>query len=558
MKKLLLSLLATFICTLTLHSAENEYDVYLLIGQSNMAGRGLFEESDTIGNIDGVWLLDSDGIPVKASSPLNKYSSIRKDLKIQGYGPGEIFSRTMHNRTGRKILLVVNAKGGSSIKQWLPGAKDGFYEEAVRRTRQAMKYGNLRAILWQQGETDIQRATPDYAGKFAMMMTSLRQALDAPGIPVAVGQPGRWGWETPEKIDNFNDSIIPQMCRLVDNCHEVSSYRLGRRYKEKVRDPHFSRDAQRELGRRYADVIIPLTDSVYVTKYPGNRNAAISFTFDDGDEEHATLVAPELEKRGFRGTFWIIGSTTDRGDSIRPRATWAQLRKMAENGHEISNHSWTHGKLVLMTPREISLEISKNDSAITHNVGIRPVTFCYPYNATTPVLRELASANRVGTRLHQFATGQQNNKATPEKLSGWVDDVIEAGDWGVTMGHGINVGYDKWYEPQMLWDMFDYVKSKEKDVWVAPFKDVAAYRELRDNTVITLSGDKGHMVLHTRCDLDKNLFNIPLTIAVKGNWANVTPKASTPTGEIPVRVEGDLLLFDTVPGTGEYHIIMKE
>lgn len=556
MKKLIWSVLMMLFTGVALHGSESnkEYDVYLMIGQSNMAGRGLFEESDTVGTIDGVWLLDSDGVPVKASSPLNRYSTIRKDLSLQGYGPGEVFSKTMHNRTGRKILLVVNAKGGSSILQWLPGASGGFLDEAIRRTRQALQHGTLRGILWQQGETDIQRSTEDYAGKFNAMITSLRQELGATDIPVAVGQPGRWQWESNEKIKTFIDSIMPQMCSITDNCHPVSSFRLTRRYKDKIRDPHFSRKAQMELGRRYADAIIPQIDSIYVTKYQGNRNAAISFTFDDGDEEHASLVAPELEKRGFRGTFWIIGRTTDSGDPERPRASWSQLRKMAENGHEISNHSWSHGKLVLMTPQEISREIAMNDSAIEHNVGVRPVTFCYPFNATTPILEKLASANRVGTRLHQFATGQQNNKATPEKLQGWIEDIIAAGDWGVTMGHGINVGYDKWYDPQVLWDMFDYVKSKEKDIWVATFRDVAAYREQRDHTHIASFRDKGCITLRMECNLDETLFNVPLTVAVKGDWDSAKPRAIITSGEIDTRVEGDLLLFETIPGVYEYKI----
>lgn len=42
---------------------------------------------------------------------------------------------------------------------------------------------------------------------------------------------------------------------------------------------------------------------VYVAKYKHDKICAISYTFDDGLAEHYTIVFPELEKRGFKGTF---------------------------------------------------------------------------------------------------------------------------------------------------------------------------------------------------------------------------------------------------------------
>lgn len=44
--------------------------------------------------------------------------------------------------------------------------------------------------------------------------------------------------------------------------------------------------------------------NVYVARYKQDKACAISYTFDDGLAEHYTLVAPQLEKRGFRGTFY--------------------------------------------------------------------------------------------------------------------------------------------------------------------------------------------------------------------------------------------------------------
>ena len=85
--------------------------------------------------------------------------------------------------------------------------------------------------------------------------------------------------------------------------------------------------------------------NVSVAKYRHDKVCAISYTFDDGLAEHYTLAAPQLEQRGFRGTFFINGSKVNKDErhiKDTTRVTWPQLKEMAEKGHEISNHGWAH------------------------------------------------------------------------------------------------------------------------------------------------------------------------------------------------------------------------
>ena len=104
---------------------------------------------------------------------------------------------------------------------------------------------------------------------------------------------------------------------------------------------------------------------VHVAKYRQDKACAISYTFDDGLAEHFTVAAPELEKRGFRGTFWVCGYYTEQGASSKlPRMTWDELRKMAKNGHEISNHSWTHKNAKRLTLEQVRMEIISTISAL--------------------------------------------------------------------------------------------------------------------------------------------------------------------------------------------------
>ena len=509
-----LQLLVCLMSVFAVMQAKADYDVYLLIGQSNCAGRGPMISSDTTDAIPGVYLLNNKGKAEEAIAPLNRYSNIRKDMKVQGIGIGVGFGAKMHRWTNRKVLLVQNARGGSSIVSWTPGSPDGYADSAIVRARQALKYGRLKAIVWHQGETDTQKGmtTGEYVERFSKLIAYLRAELNAPDVPVTVGEIGQWEWTSMRDIRHFNDTTLAEVCKAVPNCAKVSSDRLPRRFKDKPRDPHFSRQAEIELGERYARNLLPRVQEVYVAPYRDNKPAAISFTYDDGLMEHYTMVAPELEKRGFRGTFWIIGNMVGVNDTVSPRLTWDKVREMHQRGHEMSSHSWSHPHLTRLSKDSLLREILMNDSAIERATGVRPRTFCYPYNGFNDLVLKLTRNGRVGTRTHQVGHGQQNNKTTPEKLTAWLHDVIEQGEWGVTMTHGITRGYDKWYHPEVLWNFYDEVKAREDSVWVATFAEVAAYQSERDNTLLKVSRGKHHITVRTKYCADKRLFHEPLTL----------------------------------------------
>ena len=96
---------------------NNDYDVYLLIGQSNMAATNKMKllPSDTTEIIPGVWLLNDKDIPEPAKNPLNRYSSVTSN--DGGLGLGTSFGKKISAKTNRKVLLVVNALGGTEIEQ---------------------------------------------------------------------------------------------------------------------------------------------------------------------------------------------------------------------------------------------------------------------------------------------------------------------------------------------------------------------------------------------------------------------------------------------------------
>ena len=164
--------------------AEEKMGLYLLIGQSNMAGRAPISKKDE-GVIERCFLLNGEDKFEPAKNPLNRYSTIRKGLNMQKMNPGYSFSKAMLKEDSRMTVgLVVNAKGGSSIKQWTRDAK--FYQEALQRMKAAMEKGELKGVLWHQGETD--HKDPEYLDKLKELVENLRKDLELPKLPFVAGQ----------------------------------------------------------------------------------------------------------------------------------------------------------------------------------------------------------------------------------------------------------------------------------------------------------------------------------------------------------------------------------
>ena len=205
--------------------------------------------------MQNVYLLNAEDQFELAVNPLNRYSTIGRGLTGEYLGPVYSCAKAMASKK-HPVGLIVNARGGTSIRSWLKSTeKTGglYYNEALRRTKEAMKYGKLKAIIWHQGEADCQYPE-GYKKKIIKLMTDLRNDLGIPDLPVIVGQLAEWNWTKkpyiPEGTKPFND-MIKDISSFLPNSACVSSEGLKPLKNEK--DPHFDADSQIILGRRYAE-----------------------------------------------------------------------------------------------------------------------------------------------------------------------------------------------------------------------------------------------------------------------------------------------------------------
>lgn len=232
----------------------NNLDIYLLIGQSNMAGRANMDSlvEDTLQN---VYLFDGNNF-VPASNPMNKYSTVRKRLDLQKLGPAYSFGKELGEVSGKKIGLVVNARGGTKIEWWEKGYKGSndfdLYEKAITQLEKAEKYGKLKGIIWHQGESN-QNDPTHYMAQLKKLVKDLRHDVGF-NVYFVAGEIGKWK-KGPERINK----VIDEIPKEISNADYVNTTGLEP-LKGDTTNPHFNTRSQLILGQRYA---VKVLDKIY-------------------------------------------------------------------------------------------------------------------------------------------------------------------------------------------------------------------------------------------------------------------------------------------------------
>ena len=226
-----------------------ELDLYLLIGQSNMAGRGRLEKQDLEVHPQ-VFVLTQQEQWAPAKDPLH----FDKPGMV-GVGLGKTFAQEMlRDQPDRKIGLIPCAVGGSPIESWEPGqyykpTKSYPYDDMLRRARVALQTGRLKGILWHQGESDSNAAkAPLYEAKLHGLIQRIRTDLDAPDVPFIAGQMGQFTERPWDAWKKQVDQVHRELPQHISNTAFVSSDGLG----HKGDQIHFDSAGFRSLGRRYA------------------------------------------------------------------------------------------------------------------------------------------------------------------------------------------------------------------------------------------------------------------------------------------------------------------
>ncbi len=279
--------------------AKEKFHLFLLVGQSNMAGRGRVEEQDKQPH-PRVLMLTKEQEWKPALAPLHFDKP-----GIAGVGIGGTFGRVVADATpGITVGLIPCAVGGSPIDAWKVGAyynptKSHPWDDAIQRAKHAQQFGEIKGILWHQGESDSKEGLAEtYEKKLHELVARFRKELDIPNAPFIAGQMGQFKerpWSDAKKqVDQAHRDLGAKVFRAAF----VNSDGLSHKG-DKV---HFNSAGFRELGRRYAKAYFDLTEA----KGAIIDNPKLPFTIERA-----------VASKGFDKTFcWVHA----RAGAIPPKA----------------------------------------------------------------------------------------------------------------------------------------------------------------------------------------------------------------------------------------------
>ena len=247
--------------------------LFVLAGQSNMAGRGRYSD-----------LADGGALP-----PDVQLVAVRLDVHLRpledGFGPELGLARTLaaegtgpalaeYSRPGAegRLLLVKYAVDASSLLDWAPdwdpeaAALTGhpeygaLYRELLDLVARATAEGTSgegcrpAAVLWMQGERDalFPEVAAAYEANLAALIGALRADLDAPGLPFLLGQVD----PPPDRYPAAGAVRAAQaaVAGTLPGVYLVDTGGLSRH----ADGVHYDTAGQLELGRRFARTYLEL------------------------------------------------------------------------------------------------------------------------------------------------------------------------------------------------------------------------------------------------------------------------------------------------------------
>ena len=221
--------------------------VFVLAGQSNMAGRGLVEPADTIPD-PKIFTINASGDILVAKEPLHFYQPA-----LTGLDCGLSFGKELlkHIPDSISVLLIPTAVGGSSVAQWI---NDSTYRNVslLSNFREKIEigkaHGTIKGILWHQGETDA--STPEnieiHDSQLQRLFSLFRDEVNNETLPILIGELGSFS-----KTSDSWQAINSKIAAYVQTDPSAYLIKTGD-LKHKGDFVHFDSEGQREMGKRFA------------------------------------------------------------------------------------------------------------------------------------------------------------------------------------------------------------------------------------------------------------------------------------------------------------------
>ena len=239
---------------------------FLLIGQSNMAGRGYKDDVEPIVN-ENIMLL-------RNGLWRGNYVPYNPDRSFSGINLVESFADLYQKEKNVKVGIIPCADGGTSLDQWAVGGQ--LFDHALYMSELATRTSTIAGVLWHQGESDSsEELYPVYGEKLAKIMSAFREKLGLDDVPFLLGGLGDFLSEN----EYFNTGYYKEVNKALKEYADKTPMTGFVSAEGLTSNPdllHFNAKSLREFGVRYYNEFLKLEDKNKVFEDKGDINEIVT------------------------------------------------------------------------------------------------------------------------------------------------------------------------------------------------------------------------------------------------------------------------------------------
>lgn len=151
----------------------------------------------------------------------------------------------------------------------------------------------------------------------------------------------------------------------------------------------------------------------------GRVSSGVALTFDDGPSEDTPALLDLLKQEGVKATFFVIGSQVEKHPEI--------VLRIAAEGHQIGNHTFSHPNLMVCTPQRTRRELERVQQQLQELTGQKPTWWRPPFGFRSPWTQSVA--DRLGLKCALWTVNPRDFQDPGSLVI--VDRVMAAMDQGI-------------------------------------------------------------------------------------------------------------------------------
>ncbi|MBF0196978.1 MAG: polysaccharide deacetylase family protein [Planctomycetes bacterium] len=302
-----------------------------------------------------------------------------------------------------------------------------------------------------------------------------------------------------------------------------------------------------------------------ICKWKDDKIGSFTIGADDALNSQLDNMVPELSKRDFVATFWIVNkySFTSRNK---------EWRALPKQGFDFANHSWTHRNIANID--EAEEEIKKAAEAIRQfnpSQG-RLLLWCRPggtnwgkvltQDQENGLLKKYGMAHESGGPYNWGGRGQNQAFSTRNSKNIWgnksfdelkyhVDKAINKGVWSFLIFHGIGGDHMK-QDLKPFVEMLEYMEQNKDKLWFPTCTQAYKYaKEYQTAKCNTSKVSKDSIVINLSSDTDPELFDYPLSLITKISSGWKTCKVTQNGNSSTYPVKNGEVMYEVLPNKGE-------